>query len=215
MINLDYKMQMVSSAGGIEAELMKDVINFVKKKYGESIEDKANHLATKAQEIVRKKIENNKTYQDLLSGQLLHELGLPMKIRIWVATGMLDAIVSGITAEIVPVSIIEPLSFDIKLNWDNSIVLQTGFAQYVSVGKNGKPHSVDWLDWLLEGGHNELVTGYHIVYDDSFVGSRTGGVLMKEGGGWNIPRQYVGFPFDNFITRSIAESIPEILEAVV
>lgn len=210
----------------IQDELMKGL----KKDYGVDLFVVKAEVKEKIQTLFKAKIEENPAFISLCRGDggvLWAELGLPYRIREWASNDMVNIIISGIEV----VFIINELpggnyEVDIKIEWTNDKMydlINSGFGRYVSQsGKEGlggtEKHSIDWLEWLLDGGSSFSIADYHIEYGDFPGISRSGQALMKPGGSWTLPK-FPGAgtyePDNNFITESLKAAIPEILSVVV
>jgi len=85
------------------------------------------------------------------------------------------------------------------------------------------PFLIEWVDWLLLRGNEPLVFGFFVDTDvKSTDNSRTGLAVMRDehiarlkGITWNVPIEYQGVKNDNWITESVADTIPEIEEYIV
>lgn len=90
------------------------------------------------------------------------------------------------------------------LRGDFSEVLGLAGATYTSE----QGHQIDWLDWLLLGGSENLVTTHWYLHtDDTEAHSRTDlGIMVPVGGthrGWSIFSAYSGIAENNWLTRAL------------
>jgi hypothetical protein len=111
-------------------------------------------------------------------------------------------------------------------------VLSSHGASYTSVNKKGIEKAIPWLKWLLMEGNKIILTDYEInTQRASRKGSRTGRAIMVRPGsetlskrkasrpsrpatGWGVPRQFVGTPSNNWLTRTL-EPVLEDIESVI
>ena len=77
------------------------------------------------------------------------------------------------------------------------------------VQETEKGQMLPWLEWLTTLGDSVIVRDYEVKagFPDR---SRTGDKIMVKGGGWRVPPEHSGTEENNFITRAIDESLPEI-----
>ena len=80
-------------------------------------------------------------------------------------------------------------------------ILSSPAAEYISYNVDGG-HLIPWLSWLIKGGTEELVKGWHIVYTTK-AKSRSGLAIMEDGGNWSMPTRYAGTEDFNWITKSL------------
>jgi len=97
---------------------------------------------------------------------------------------------------------------------DYSDVLSLPESTIIAVGKrNGSVELLEWLRWLLLESTQVIIADYDF-YPKSGAG-RTGlGIMVKSGGGWQVPPQYAGSATDNFATRSL-QDIKDVIDRVV
>lgn len=143
-------------------------------------------------------------YQQLLTGELLGELGVPD------VEGRLNAILRTIKSSCEVET--TPLMLQAGGNLSGGLVIkmiQSDFLDILSLSEaeyiTEKGVNIQWLDWLLTQGDRIIVMGYDIKLNLSPQEkhrSRTGLGLMERGSGWRVPPIYSGTQDDNFITRS-------------
>jgi hypothetical protein len=160
--------------------------------------------------IIKQSIEDQPEYDSLVNGQLRLELGIPdASQRI---EELISAWINNTIVEYKPPQIFNSKiksSFTIKMiKTDFSDVLNSSLA---NIERNISGASVPWLQWLLLDGTALLVDNYE-VYIGPNSRSRTGAAIMKasEGEGWSMPSQYAGTIADNWITRALDASKPNI-----
>ena len=200
----------------------KELVDILKKKLGIDVSLLKAQLQDGIQKIFRKYIEQNSTFVSAIEGELLGELGLPMDRRMWMANEMVDLIGQGleIRMSLSEANGIIAVEFDIIWSRDKmQELINRGEASYIST--SGRPglgggmakYQIPWLEWLLEGGSDVLISGFHIEYGE-FEHSRTGMAVMKEGGEWSLPPgQYTSE--DNFITESLNAARTEMIAYVL
>lgn len=219
---LEYHIELITQTSQIEKQIENEIISLLKKQFGVDILLVKSNLRAGIQAIIRKYIELNSTFISALTGELLGELGLPMDRRMWMANGMIDIITQGVEINSSLGIGSKSIIIDMEIIWSNDKMqelISRGEASYISSsGKAGAgggkaKYQIPWLEWLLEGGGQTLISNFHIEYGD-FPGSRTHMAVMKEGGDWNMP-QGSFTPQNNFITQSIDEAKPEIIKYIL
>jgi len=98
-------------------------------------------------------------------------------------------------------------------------MLRSGYSDVLSLPQASYPYVsrrtsgiIEWLRWLLLEGTQTIVAGYDF---EPGVKGRTGlGIMVRTGGGWQIPQQYAGTATDNFATRSLSD-IQNVIDRVV
>jgi hypothetical protein len=154
-------------------------------------------------------IKNQPEYISLLSGKLKYEFGLPD------ADSRVSAILSAISNSI-QINTSQPTynSSGVKGGFVINMV-KSDFSDIVNlpeaVFQTEKGSYLQWLKWLLLEGDNSIVFGYTFLLGQNPY-SRTGQGIMKSdmSGVWRVPPEFAGTLDNNWITRAITATEPEI-----
>jgi hypothetical protein len=66
-----------------------------------------------------------------------------------------------------------------------------------------KSHHIDWLDWLLTRGQQQIISGYRVSYNSVWPSRSGGGLMVKSRKkSFSIDQKPSGTINDNFITRA-------------
>lgn len=150
---------------------------------------------------IKKALMEDKTYDQLVNydDTLFFDIGLPNIGSI--RDDIVDFISKSFNLRKIP-----PRSND--LGGFSIVILKDGIQQLFSMpyasysSKNGQ---VDWLEWLLTEGTNEVVSNYKVLYGNFSKWSRTGEAIMvpSKTGGFRFDTDHAGTLDDNWITRSL------------
>lgn len=161
--------------------------------------------------IILSSITSSQEYQSLISDQLKYEFGIPDAINkinsiisIWIKNIQYEYKEPSIKGSQIKASFTAQM-----IKSDFSDVLGTDYA-YVNDSLRG--YSLPWLEWLLLDGTKTIVKNYQVVLGQNRV-SRTGMAIMRQSAssGWSVPSEFAGSIADNWITRAIDRSEPQIL----
>ena len=168
-------------------------------------------------------IRETSTYKSLTHG-VAQPGNLKAELGVNRAEARLEAIVdtwvSGIAVKATQVKAIN------GINLKGNIVIgmvESTYADVLSLASSfihtNKGVDLQWLKWLLTEGDKTIIRGYTVqVGNFSGKPSRTGlAVMVKAGGGlteqtsltsaplhsWGVPKEFVGFPNNNFVTRML------------
>jgi len=183
----------------------------IEKKILQSLAVELKGIFTKASEkikkqlqiIVKEAIESQGEYQQLLSGQLKDELGIPNPVSR--VNAIVDVWINNVQVNTRPVSVSgSSLKGSMSIGMikqDYSDVLGMDEATITDT-KTGSV--IPWLYWLLLGGGDILVKDYAIKIGPS-KRSRTGNAIMiKSPKNWRMPAKYVGVADNNWVYRAIS-----------
>lgn len=161
-----------------------------------------NKVSTQIQELIISSIKNAPEYNELISGRLKAEFGLPDSdsrvfsiLEFW----------KNIQVQYRPVKIKNNtnLSASFSINMiksDYSDVISLSAATFTTE----KGSELNWLEWLLLFGNKTIIKDYEIQLGAN-PRSRTGLAVMKGviSGKWSVPAEFSGTINNNWITRSI------------
>lgn len=154
-------------------------------------------------EICAELIKNTDAYSQLLSGDLLGELGVPE------VQARLGAILEQIKQSChVELTMITKAGKSLRggivvkmIRSDFLDILGLPEAEYITE----KDVTIPWLNWLLTQGDKIIVIGYDVKLNLTAKerhASRTGLGLMRPGSGWRVSPAYSGTVDNNFITKA-------------
>ena len=194
----------------------------IEKKILQSLAVELKGIFTKASEkikkqlqiIVKEAIESQGEYQQLLSGQLKDELGIPNPVSR--VNAIVDVWINNVQVNTRPVSVSgSSLKGSMSIGMikqDYSDVLGMGEATITDT-KTGSV--IPWLYWLLLGGGDILVKDYAIKIGPS-KRSRTGNAIMiKSPKNWRMPAKYVGVADNNWVYRAISKIDDATMQNIV
>lgn len=158
--------------------------------------------------ILQNAIISSNTYNDIVSGKLRLELGIPDALTK--LDGLIDIWTTNIDARYIkPVTIGADKIYSFisvgLVKSDYSDVLGTDYALVY----DRKGYSLPWLQWLLFEGTRPIVSTHKVVF---MRGGRTGGAIMRRPGSWSVPIAHAGTATDNWITRAIDSAEPQIID---
>lgn len=194
----------------------------------ESIADKINvsirlsipRIREKVGDILEDSIRNSHEINELLDGNLRHELGATRD-----------------EAEATINFLIQRLDKTIQIDFKPFTVFGGRFGGYIQVScfpktlldelssfpkasfLTKKGVKIPWMEWLLFLGDRIIIKKYNVYYSN-VGGSRTGRLKMKpvKVGGWRVPPGFSGTRRNNFITRAlddIADYVGYIMRAEI
>lgn len=198
--NIEIKESEKTIAKRIIKALIPEVDAFMKK----SIEKVKKELPP----ILKNAIISSNTYNDIVSGKLRLELGIPDALTK--LDGLIDIWTTNIDARYIkPVTIGADKIYSFfsigLVRSDYSDVLGTDYA--LVYDRSG--YSLPWLQWLLFEGTRPIVSTHKVVF---MRGGRTGGAIMRRPGSWSVPIAHAGTATDNWITRAIDSAEPQIID---
>ncbi len=165
-------------------------------------------------DVVRDAIKAGDEYQSLLGGTLRHELGVVNAEPVLDAA--IESVLSGMQVEPSPVTLAgNKISGHIDIG-----IIKTDYSEILGIEggvfTSKKGHEVPWLKWLTLAGTEIVVADYHYESGGKTAyASRTGDGLMFNTGKWSVPSDSAGTEDDNWLTRAILKSLPEIEEAIM
>lgn len=146
-------------------------------------------------------------YSSLLGGTLKGEFGIPNpESRL---LEIIETIKNGGSVKIQEPKISgKSIKGSIKIE-----MIKRDFSDLLSLGgaslTTEKGTVLNWLQWLLLEGDSVIISDYQFVAGNS-PSSRTGLGIMKGSGVWRVPPEFAGNIRNNWITRAIDKSIPQI-----
>lgn len=197
----------IGLAQNFSAQFHKDILKEINNKLSVVLPAAVNSIKRNLGEMVRARIMASPEYAAIVGGRLRGELGLPDGLA------RISAIIEK-WAESISVRYLKGAHGSLGLidigilqsDWED--VLAMGEAVLTYTSRKGSK-SLEWLRWLLKEGRAVIVSSYEFV--PKTKGSRTGlGIMIKRGGGWKVPAQYMGTEGDNFATRALANIVSDI-----
>jgi hypothetical protein len=201
MTNISIKLPRFSS------EFSKNIKKEITSVFSAKIPPVISSIRTRLQKELKEKISQSQEWQEIVSGKLRGELGIPDTSGL---DDILETWTSGIIVEFNKNK--ELGSIQIRMiRSDYSDVLSLPDSSFVYSSRNGSK-VIEWLRWLLLEGPGIIVIGYDFVPSNK---GRTGlGIMVRSRNGWKVPDQYAGTSTDNFVTRSLVD-IYSTIETVV
>lgn len=189
------------------AKFKAEVNSEIMKKILKSINPVTESIEFAIQGLVRGKLLQSPTVQEIAGGRLRAELGL-------VDGAARISNIINTWAEAIEVTYVRTLStfggilVSMKTQ-DYSNVLSMSEAEFVTE----KGVVLEWLRWLLLEGSARIISNHF------FKGSprgRTGGGIMieRQAATWSIPQKHAGTADDNFATRAL-ESMQDEIDVII
>ena len=161
------------------------------------------------QQNIQRVFTNSPEYKALVGGPLNEHFGFPRGSEF----SKLDAIIDTLAREVeVEFNSITVSGSSLK----GGITIKAFLSSFENIldlseaNVRIKDGSLPWLEWLLIRGDEIIVADYNITFDD-FKGqlSRSGGAIMvpDDNEGWRVPAEYSGTARDNWVTRSVHNSL--------
>ena len=187
------------------------------KKMTKKLETTVSRILKRVRILIRGNITLNKTVRSLLEGQLKVDFGLTDQVARKAVSEIVGAIGDAVSASFFPGGAsgdraggnykIGTIRILVNGSQASGIVLGRTGGSYQSGGSN-----IDWLRWLMTAGSQVVVASHEVVstagYDER---SRSGGgFMLKTGNDFRVDPEHAGTAGDNFITRVIRDSGPEI-----
>ena len=186
-------------------KLQQDILIAIHKHIKKDFKKYANYLEVSVASTLMTALLASPTMKELKSGRLREELGVEFVNEY----GITMAIVNSANLTIsVPKLIGSKIVGNIKLE-AAPLDLETLKSGDDGVQETEKGQMLPWLERLTTLGDSVIVRDYEVKagFPDR---SRTGDKIMVKGGGWRVPPEHSGTEENNFITRAIDESLPEI-----
>lgn len=203
---MKYNIRIPQSVNEISKGMLSKVLPEIKKDFLISIKQIRSELPGIVHDIVTSAPE----YNELLSGRLRLELGIPD------AASKIAELISHWSSN-VQIKFTPPAIKGLRITGSfGAYMFKADFedvlgseAAYVVDGIRG--YTLPWLEWLLLKG-NAPIIDQHIIVFGSSSRSRTGGAIMRSArrGDWGVPREYSGDISNNWITRSIDRSYDRV-----
>lgn len=187
------------------SDIKKDIDNQYSKSISKNFATIERVLNQKIEQIVSQRLLAG---LPVIQGNDLAEIGVPdINTRL---VSIVQAIATNIR---VKVSGTKRISLNITiLEDDYSDVLSLPEAVYAYTSATGSG-ILEWAKWILLGGNGTIVGGFDFAPVTSPF-SRTGGGLMRPGGGWRMPSGLSGTANDNILTRAL-ENIEKDIQLIV
>lgn len=166
-------------------------------------------------DIVNYAIVSSPEYSSIIGGKLKYEFGIPNPQQKLV--GLLDIWTKNINITYTPpiVSGGGQISSRISASMIKIDFSDVLYTEYAEVYDNQKGYTLPWLKWLLLEGSKVLVKDYQVIFGPSRR-SRSGFALMRKSNieSWRVPVEFAGSQNDNWITRAIDKSEPDIYNLI-
>lgn len=201
-----YDIRVLESVNEISRGILTKVLPDITKDFMSGIRKVRSELP----EIIHHVVTSAPEYNELVSGRLRLELGIPdaaSKIAELINHWSSNVQIKYAPPTIKGLKITGAFSANMfKADFEDVLGSE---AAYVIDGIRG--YSLPWLEWLLLKGNAPIINQHIIVFGASSR-SRTGGAIMRstKRGDWGVPGEYSGDISNNWITRSIDRSSSQI-----
>lgn len=203
MSRLNIFTKIIGNVGDFKKYILQNIKNILNRQLFSNI----NVNAEAIKDIVISNIISQPEYSSLISGSLRNQFGLPT-----------SQLVDGIIEELkdISIDIQKPKISGNKIDANIAIsLIKEDFQQILSSNyasfTTEKGSQLNWLRWLLLEGNNSVIIGYRYAPIASPY-SRTGKGIMVSGNSavYRVPPEFAGTAEDNWITRGIDASLPQI-----
>lgn len=196
----------------------------IQDKFKKTISNTLNRAFKKAEGKIRTRLreeslniwKNTSTYRSLTTkgaNRLSHQFGFPEGDAVLYVDGFLEVAAQSLDVKFKNFTGGADAFFNggmqiftLRQNLDNA--LESEFASFTTE----KGFSIDWAEWLLVRGNEIIISDY--IFRPGFVEySRSGNGIMtklKAGAFWRVPSTHSGIIGNNWLTRSLQESIKQI-----
>lgn len=204
MSNLRARVEIAETTDQIEGKILQALKPEVNK-YLQKVFDKTK---PRILQVLTDSIISSPEYSSLLSGNLKYEFGLPDSdnrvasiLKFWQKLNVEYKSVSINGKKLVGGFVIN------MVDSSYTDVLSSASATF----KTEKGTDLNWLEWLLLFGNKTIIKDYIVEFGPN-PRSRTGQAVMKgiQKGKWSVPPSFSGTKNNNWITRAIDSSTPEI-----
>lgn len=198
---------------------LKDLQN----KFKTTIANTLNRAFKKAEKKIRERIRkesveiwrNTSTYRSLTTkgpNRLSHQFGFPEGTAQFYVDGFLEKASESLDVRFKEFTGGSDAFFNggmqiFVLRQNLADVLSSSFSSFTSE----KGFEIEWADWLLTKGNEIIIADY--IFRPGFIEySRSGnGIMQKVNNGfWRVPPAHSGIVGDNWLVRSLDESIKQI-----
>lgn len=187
------------------AQLEKEIRKALADEINKTLKPQVAQLETKLKPVFRNALQKSPEINSLSSssGTLRLEFGLDSDP----SAAIIDAVIESLNVEWVkvnPVNFAGGLIVTIQPSDFNNLLALPQANQSIIGG------SLPWLSWLLTLGDSIIITGYGVEFG-SFPNTRTGQAKMStKFAPYKVNSAFSGTIDDNFITRAIEKTTPEV-----
>lgn len=192
-------------------KVKKDILKAIYRHTRNNFKRYAAQLQTNIAGSLTTAMQASPTMKSLESGPLREELGLESVNTMSIITAVASA--SNLNVSI-PKIVGNQIVGNIKLEAAplDLETLTSGHEDGIQVTEKGQ--ELPWLEWLTTLGDAVIVRDFEVRAGFPNV-SRTGDKIMIKGRGWRVPPEHAGSQEDNFLTRAVDESLPEIEKDII
>ena len=197
--------------------IQKRLLDAIQSKLSDGVELKSIDAALKAAfDEIRREINqaifDSKTFYSLINGTLKRDFGLTEE-----KTSLIPSIVDDLYEVDYEISFSRPediftINIVVRARPENDPYVQSaiGRVQYLSKKPNQLGEIINWLQWLLFAGTEEIISGYRILNKPGIGRSYLGIMIKKSGASFSVDPEYAGTADDNFVTKTLISSADNI-----
>jgi len=185
------------SAPSIQSKLENAFIKKYKTSLGKNFEKRAGEILNRLHDFLAEKFRETDTYRSLISGKLRADFGFS------------DEYLSSID-EAIDYMLELGIEFEIK---NKKIILLVNFLPNTDnihyYNSNG--NRIDWLDWLLYSGTDEVVSNYRVSYRENKGRSHMAIMIgPNDEFSFQVDPDFAGVENDNWISKTLKNNIEPI-----
>lgn len=186
-----------------DRKISQTILSLLKSQVSVAFTKARNEIVNKVKPIIKDYIKAEPEYQDLISGSLRYELGIPDAAMV---DRIVEIWVNNINVQNKPVKISgNKLSGGFAINAIKSDYTDVLSSSSATITDSQTGSLVPWLEWLLLRGGDILVKDYEVQIGPN-PRSRTGmAVMVSSNKDYRMPAKFAGTDGNNWVYRAISK----------
>lgn len=180
-----------------------------------------------ARETLKGELNKSETVSSLLGGILQADFGLTDSMAVEAVDSIVEYLTSNIQILYTKSRKADDLlaSFTLMLLPNPDVYRYIKNGSYISDGywvtNYGIDGRINWLEWLMTRGTQVIISNFYVYYEDGLGRSNQAMMVYTDKGGpvrsagFMVDPEHSGTEEDNFITRAINNTIPQIRAFIV
>lgn len=161
---------------------------------------------------INQAIFDSKTFHSLINGTLKRDFGLTED-----KTSLIPSIIEDLYEVDYEIVFSKPedlfsINIVVRARPEDDPYVQSAFgrSQYLSNKPSQLGEIINWLQWLLFAGTEEIISGYKVLNKPGIGRSYLGIMIKKSGASFSVDPEYAGTANDNFVTKALISSADNI-----
>ena len=186
-----------------DKQISQKILSALKRHISTAFSKAKNEILQNIKQLIKASIEAEPEYQDLLSGTLKYELGIPDSTTV---DSIINIWVNNINVQNKPIKISGNKLFGgfsinaVKSDYSDVLASSTAVITDKNTGS-----LVPWLEWLLLRGGKILVKNYEVQMGSN-PRSRTGmAIMVSSNENFRMPAKFAGTEKNNWVYRAISK----------